>query len=95
MALVRNLVYGDVDSVQLALVQDSVLLHAVEKQLHVSTQPEICIQVHAFFYRIVYFYIAPFWRREAFSYTYFSWISCVVVFQVQYLPTIYNGRTEK
>ncbi|BBM98555.1 armadillo repeat-containing protein 8 [Marchantia polymorpha subsp. ruderalis] len=44
MALVRNLVYGDVDSVQLALVQDSVLLHAVEKQLHVSTQPEICIQ---------------------------------------------------
>ncbi|KAL3702075.1 hypothetical protein R1sor_020097 [Riccia sorocarpa] len=44
MALVRNLVYGDKDSIQLAIVQDAVLLHAVEKQLHVSTESEICIQ---------------------------------------------------
>ncbi|CAM6087787.1 unnamed protein product [Calypogeia fissa] len=44
MALVRNLVYGDEDSVNLAFVQDAVLLEAVVKQLGSASQPEICIQ---------------------------------------------------
>lgn len=45
MALVRNLVYGDEDSVNLAFVQDAVLLEAVVKQIGTASQPEICIQV--------------------------------------------------
>jgi hypothetical protein len=51
MALVRNLVYGDEDSVKLAFAQDGVLLQAVEKQLCAASQPKICIEAGAFYHK--------------------------------------------
>ncbi|XP_051143565.1 uncharacterized protein LOC127259988 [Andrographis paniculata] len=44
LALVRNLVDGSVNSIEYVFGDDALLLHAIGRQLHSSTKPEVLVQ---------------------------------------------------